>query len=111
MGEKDQDSEHVVVGIYVDKFDPTQFVDETGVKGIKGIAEDSVTSQEVHYLMRGEDMVGQRLGEYGIDDVVQSDQADAAGVYVGINLRDVDFLGKGIVDVAVFGLHPHEFLC
>ena len=111
MGEKDQDGKHVVVGVHVDEFDPTQFINETRVKGVEGISEDSIASQEIHYLMRGEDMIGQRLGEYGIHDVVQSDQADAAGVYVGINLRDVDLLGKGVVDVAVFGLHSHKFLC
>ena len=55
-------------------------------------------------------MVGQRLGEDGIGDVVQPDQADTARVDIGVDLGNVDFLGKGIIDVTVLGLHPHEFL-
>ena len=41
-------------------------------------------------------MVGQRLGEDGIGDVVQPDQADAACVDVGVDLGNIDLLGKGV---------------
>ena len=109
MGEKDQDGKHAAAGIDVDELDPTQFINETRIKGVQRILEDSVAPQEIHYLVRREDVVGQRLGEDGISDVVQPDQADTARVDIGVDLGNVDFLGKGVIDVTVLGLHPHEF--